>query len=341
MSPLLAWTHDQILAHRSGYHVLADYLDGTQITAPRNDPTGGIALLQTRLLRRFSFSRWCVGGSFDMETMVRQRLRTRERGAVHLLWCDRDLGFLDLLLDPSAHPLIGTFHNCPDDLAAVIRRPSALRKFAAIILMSESQRAYFTSRGIASSKLHRILHGVDVDYFTPLSNEPPESFNVLAVGGTRRNFSLMREVASALKDERQIHFTIIGPADRHHHFSGLANVTCHHRVSDEALLYHFHRASCFLHLPEAATANNAMLEALACGAPVVSQRIGGVPEYVDDDCALLSDASDPAGVVAAIQKLAASRTLQQEMRFAARAHALTLDWRHVARLTSEVYHSLS
>lgn len=276
-----------------------------------------------------------------MEQAVWKHCRAGFDGPVHLLWCDRDLGFLDLFLKHSKHPLIGTFHQCVDDLPHVIRRPSALRKFAAIILMSDSQRSYFTQYGVSSSHLHRVLHGVDVDHFTPESFDAPEAFTVLAVGGTRRNFALMRAVVETLQDDTPITFDIVGPSDKEHWFQDLRNVRYHCRVTDARLLEMYRRASCFLHLAENATANNAMLEALACGVPVVSQRIGGIPEYLTAECSCLSDAEDGPAVIKALRDLAASSSRQCEMRQAARTHALTLDWRIAARATTEIYQNVA
>jgi glycosyltransferase involved in cell wall biosynthesis len=336
MRPLLAWSQDDILAHRSGYHVLADYLDADKVCAAREETASGLPRLWSRVRRRFSFSRWCTSGSFAVEKAVRQRLAVEPGQLVHFLWCDRDLAFLDLRASRGLR-LIGTFHQCPDDLPQVIRRPSTMRHFAAILLMSETQRAYFLQHRVPSERLHVVRHGVDVDHFMPASLDAPEEFMVLAVGGTRRDYAQMRAVAECFEDQSRIRFVFVGPEDKGHHFAGLGNVSYRIRVSDAELLELSRRASCFLHLPENATANNALLEAMACGAPVVSQRVGGVPEYVTDECAMLSAAGDVVGTVKAIRDLVGSPSRQQEMRCAARAHALKHDWRIVAKETAEIY----
>lgn len=335
--PLLAWSQDEILAHRSGYHVLADYLDCPRVVTRRCDPSEGPALLRTRIARRFTASRWCVGGSLQLEGEVRRRICEGFAGPVHYLWCDRDLAFLDLLTHFMRTPLIGTFHQCAEDLRKVIRRPSALRRFAALILMSESQRGYFLEQGVREDRLHVVLHGVDVEHFQPAGLEAPEKFSVLSVGGTRRDFNQMRRVMEGCSEDRGMRFVVVGPADKAHHFYGLENVSYKVRVSDAELLDLYRSCAACLHLPENATANNVMLEALACGAPVISQRVGGVPEYVNADCALLAAPGDEAATVQHLRLLASSRERQAEMRRAARVHALTRDWRIVAEATREVY----
>jgi teichuronic acid biosynthesis glycosyltransferase TuaC len=46
---------------------------------------------------------------------------------------------------------------------------------------------------------------------------------------------------------------------------------------------------------------NVLVEALACGRPVVSTPVGGIPEVVDADCGLLVPARDPAALAAGLR----------------------------------------
>jgi len=340
MTPLLAWSQDDILAHRSGYQVLADYLEAPRVVHSRRDPADGWPLLQTRLNRRLAFSRWITGGSLEVERELGRCYSEGNLQAVHYLWCDRDLAFFDILARFTRLQLIGTFHQCPDDLPKVIRRPSSLRHFAAIILMSETQRDYFLHNGVNPERLHVIPHGVDVEHFTPATLEAPENFTVLSVGGTRRDFAQMAAVAEALQAEKNIRLIFVGPGDKASSFQNMAHLSYHPRVSDAELMALYRSASCFLHLPDNATANNAMLEAMSCGAPVITQRVGGVPEYVSQSCALLANAGDAASTVRSIKELSANRALQTMMRHEAREHALKHDWRLVAEQTRQVYASI-
>ena len=343
---LHACTRDHLLAQRSGYHLIAEYVPGSlQIFTPRREPTQPLRLFAIRLLRRLAFTRWYSGGSFAMERQIWQYTHARRDhdqaspSPVHLLWCDRDLGFLDHFLDLRRHPLIGTFHQCVDELPRIIRRPSALRKFASIILMSETQRPYFLAHGVPSERLHCILHGVDTAHFTPAVEPPPHEavsrpFTALSVGGTRRDFPALRDIAA---QSPALHFQIVGPTDRKHLFEGMANVTYQSGISDSALLAHYRSASCYLHLAEAATANNSLLEALACGLPVITQRVGGIPEYVTPACAIVTAPESQSAVITSLHDLATSPARQTAMRHAARDHALTLDWHQVARRTHRLY----
>jgi glycosyltransferase involved in cell wall biosynthesis len=342
MPALLAWTQDEVLSRRSGYHVIADYLPAETLVAPRRDPPGGFALLRARLLRRIAFSRWCVGGSFDLEQSIRGTLRSGFQGVLHYLWCDRDFAFLDLRPRPAGICLVGTFHHPPEQLEQIIRRPKSLKLFDAIILMSETQREWFLKQGVRNERLHVILHGVDTEFYVPDSAPGPGHgmLEVLAVGATGRNFPLLREVTAHFANRTDIQWVIIGPSHESDAFEGMNNVIFRSGISDDELRICYQRAACLLHLTTHATANNVLLEALACGTPVIAQRVGGIPEYLMDECAVLTEVGDFAALVAALESFLSDPARQQQMSAAARLHASSLSWNSVALQTQSLYESL-
>jgi glycosyltransferase involved in cell wall biosynthesis len=343
MTALLAWSQDDFLARRSGYHILADYLDAPSVVTQRADPSGGAALLGTRVLRRASLSRWFTGGSAKMELNVWSQCRAGFAGPIHMLWCDRDIGFLDLLVDHSKNPLIGTFHHPPNQLDQIIRYKNRLRKFRAIILMSESQRTWFLDQGVQDNRIHVIPHGVDTQFYVPshLDVRPSPVFRVLAVGSTGRDFPRLLETALHFGGRKNIHFEILGPASKKSAFDNLENVTYLNGVSDAQLLSSYQNASCLLHLTTEATANNVLLEALACGLPVIASRVGGVPEYLDFSCGLLVEPASTSSCIQALESWVSNPTNLTGKRYAARAHAESLSWSGIAILTKAIYQNLN
>ena len=68
---------------------------------------------------------------------------------------------------------------------------------------------------------------------------------------------------------------------------------------------------------------NVILEAMATGLPVVAAAVDGIPEVVTDhDNGLLVRHGDSAGLVAALQELAASRSLRVRLGERARESVL-------------------
>jgi len=260
---------------------------------------------------------------------------------VHVLWADSDLGYADLLAKRRGAMVCGTFHACVEDLPRVIRRPERLRELDAIIVVSTTQIEYFRSQGVPEEKIVFVPHGIDTAYFTPTDGAPERPvLTALSVGSYRRNFDVLRAVCERLQDDSRFEFEIISSPRNRTVFEGLSNVRFRSGLSDEELLDAYRRASCLLMTVQASTANNAVLEALACGVPVVAERVGGISEYVDSSCALETDPRDVEGLVQALKLLAEQPELRRRMAAAARRRALSFAWDAVGRLTADVYETV-
>ena len=342
---LLLSTLQREHAARSGYEALAAALPEARfLNTIRREPKGGLKLFGARVARRFSFSRWYLGGCAELEWKAWKELRAGFSGIIHCLWADHDLGYLDLVAGGRRNRFVGSFHNCDDTFIHTIRYPRRLRRFDAIILMSRTQEQFFLDAGVAPERIHVVRHGVDTSFFRPLAEAqataPEQPFTVLAAGGYRRNFPLLREVCLRFKDDAGMQFVIIAPPAFREAFAEFPHVRFLSGLPDEEFLRAYQTASCLLQTVENATANNVVMEALACGLPVVSERIGGIPEYVDDTCSLLTAPRDADALAAALIDLRASPARRNAMAAAARRLAETLDWSQVAARMREIYATL-
>jgi len=79
-----------------------------------------------------------------------------------------------------------------------------------------------------------------------------------------------------------------------------------------------------------------VVEAMACGCPVVALKAGALPE-VAGDSALLLDSQDSAALCEAIERLLADRRFWLEMRRRGLERARRFSWTRAASLTSAVY----
>jgi len=79
-----------------------------------------------------------------------------------------------------------------------------------------------------------------------------------------------------------------------------------------------------------------VLEAMACGAPVVAARAGAIPEVAGEACTLVSP-EDDAALAAAVAALLDDPDLAARRRAAGKARAAQFSWRETARRTLAVY----
>lgn len=83
-----------------------------------------------------------------------------------------------------------------------------------------------------------------------------------------------------------------------------------------------------------------VLEAMACGAPVVTSNVSSLPE-VAGDAALLVDPCDTAAIAAAIRRIIEEPGLAERLRTRGLARAAQFSWERTAEETLAVYHRLN
>ena len=88
-----------------------------------------------------------------------------------------------------------------------------------------------------------------------------------------------------------------------------------------------------------ATANNALLESMSCGTPVVSTDVGSVREYVSAEAGMIC-AETPQACADAVRGLLASADLRRAAGRAGRKHALDFSWRRVGERFNRAYSAM-
>ena len=172
-----------------------------------------------------------------------------------------------------------------------------------------------------------IPNGVDLERFAPgdrararreLSVAPDVPLLVFAAQGGRANefkdFPTLRAALARL--ESPVVAVALGDptADEEQVGRELRTVGS---VPPEDVARWLQAADLYVHPSRADTFPNGVLEALACGTPVVASRVGGIPEQVRNETGILVEPGDPAALAAAIESLLADPSRRERMSAAA------------------------
>ena len=135
---------------------------------------------------------------------------------------------------------------------------------------------------LKSSKVHVMGHGIDTDFFSPDPNTE-RGTAVLSAGRlslTKRNDLIIRSAGHFPNELR-----IVGEGPEKHHLENLAEeLSITSRVhflgpkNQEGLRAEYRQAGIFIHASETGSLDKVVLEALACGLPVVTtSALEGLP----------------------------------------------------------------
>lgn len=230
--------------------------------------------------------------------------------------------------------LIATYHQPLAMLPGLVRR-DVVRRLDAAILVSDSQRPFFEGL-LPPDRLVVIPHGIDTDIFRPSPEAPSDGvFRCISVGHWLRDYTAVAAVAERMREDPGIRFDIVSPYETG--LEQLPNVTHHKGISDADLVALYQRADLLLLPLKDATANNAILEGLACGLPVLSTRLESVRLYVPGDEAILLQRNDPEALCEAINRLRRDPADRARRGALARARAETLAWPQLAARFDQLY----
>lgn len=215
----------------------------------------------------------------------------------------------------SGLPLVTKVHGSDVHLAAKGSRraeqtAAALGAADAVVAVSRQLAAAVRELGVPGERVHTVYNGVDTSIFSPgrrdRSSRTPK---ILFVGNLVdvKGIDVLVDACGRLRS-RGLEFQcdLIGQGPLHHRLtrqisalSLVDHVRLHppraHRELAEA-----YRGADILVLPSRSEGvPNVVLEAIACGTPIVATRVGGIPEVLDDR--FLVDPDDAPGLADAVE----------------------------------------
>ncbi|MDX6548955.1 MAG: hypothetical protein QOG33_2505 [Gaiellales bacterium] len=189
----------------------------------------------------------------------------------------------------------------------------------------------------APARLEVIDCGVDTALFRPSARRDGEGPRFLFVGSLieRKNVARLME-AFATIGGGSLTIAGSGPLEQRLRASAPAGVTFVGRVQPELMAELYAGCDVYCQPSLVEPQGQALLEALACGRPVVATRVGGPPEFVTEDCGVLVDPLDVASIAAGMRRAAEIEPPCAAAVAVAEAHSIARQAARIEQLLADV-----
>jgi len=202
-----------------------------------------------------------------------------------------------------------------------------LRALDRVVTLGHLSAEEARQAGFAPDRLLLIPNGVDADIFCPGPESDDKGRRIIFVGrlipskGVPLLVRALSKLAAAGLDAQ---LDLVGDGPERTSLQRLADelrvsarITLHGSVHGVAAL--LQQAAVFVLPSFIEGMSNAMLEAMACGLPVITTRVGASPELIEDGVSgLLINAGDEEALQTALQRVLQDRALARRLGTAAR-----------------------
>lgn len=258
----------------------------------------------------------------------------------HILYLEDSLPFLDKW-QKAPKNLIGTIHLPPEVWTEA--KLNNLRRLSSAIVLYQKDLAFWSDK-VGKDRVKFIHYGVDIDFFHPSEYTDSQEKRILYAGHYLRNYQMLYRLISQLnKTHPHLKFDLLVPefARQREGFRELENnpsVTWHQNLTDEDLRKLYQNSYLLLLPMNSSGANTAIVEALACGLPIVTTDVGGIRDYGGGDIFPVVDNNDDLAAISLIEKYLNNSQWHRETSFNCRQFAEQhLDWHIVTQKHLEAY----
>ncbi len=280
--------------------------------------------------------------SMAVELKAMRRMLSERDSIFHFLYGETTYHYAGLLNGGRNNRVVATFHLPPVGIRAAVHIDWHIKKLSAAICVGRNQQEYF-EKIIGTDRVFFTPLGVASDYFVP-----PESFEsrdpnlCLIVGENYRDYPTLRGVIELVAYLRpKTKFVILTPPRNSELLGEHPNLTYTSGISEEALLKLYQSASILLMPLHDSTANNAILEGMSCGLPIVVTDVGAVRDYVDPACGMLIPPYQARTMAEAVIDVLDDESARVKMSAKCREHALQFSWEVSVGKLKSVYEALA
>jgi glycosyltransferase involved in cell wall biosynthesis len=204
-----------------------------------------------------------------------------------------------------------------------------VRRAAAVVAVSEYLRGELEAKvPEARGKTEVVSSGVDLEGFPLLERRDGPGPAFLCVGALTERKNVVR-LADAFATLGEGTLTFVGDGPLRAALAGRKNVSLAGAVRHDEVPGFVAVADVVCQPSLVEPLGQALLEAMACGRPVVATRIGGPPEFVRPDTGVLVDPMDEADIASGLRRAASLPVPNRAARAAAERHDVSEQARRV------------
>ena len=328
-------------AGHSGYHRCTEQIDDAplELKASVTPTQRFISHFLIPIVRR-SGSAWYHRGSMWCELDAAKAWYRHRNTAFHFIYGENQFRYFPSMtaLARRGNVAIATYHTPTWRMEELVKDHEHIRRLDAVVVMANSQRAFF-ERYAPDVPVYFVPHGIDTDFFTPVPAAATEGrLRLICVGAHLRDYATLEQAARIfLAKGLDLEILVVCNPARIGQLGELPNVRVVTGLSDEALRDAYQSSTALLLPLLDATANNSLLEGMACGLPVISTDLPGIRDYTDPDCARLLPVRGVDAIVETVTDIHEGRLDLGAMGKASRQKALTMSWSSIRSQLYEVY----
>jgi glycosyltransferase involved in cell wall biosynthesis len=280
--------------------------------------------------------------SMAAELQVAWKMLGESHSIYYFLYAETTYHYAGRLNNRRGNRIVATFHLPPVGIREAVQIDWHLKQLSAAICVGTSQQEYLAGI-IGPERVFLGPLGVDLEYYTPPANFETRDPNLcIFVGENYRDFPSLRGVIELVAYRRpQTQFVGIVPPKVKDLVGTHPNLTLRSGVPESELLDLYRTASLMVLPLKDATANNAVLESMACGLPQVITDVGSTRDYVSPECAILTPLSDARKMADIVLALLDENVERKKMSESAVAQAAKFSWPSVVAGLDDIYSRVS
>ncbi len=294
-------------------------------------------------LKRVNYT-WYKPESFAIESEIIIRQHFVKKTIFHFLYGEDAYRYSHRRLYRRKNRMVVSFHQPKSSFFEPFSEEDIplLKKIDKIVAMGNKQADFLRDLVGKGEKVEVIPHGIDVDFYKPPEKKyEKEYLETISVGWWLRDVDMIKDVIKKINSlGLKVKFNIVTFDWCFKFYEGLKNVNLLTNVPDKDLLKLYQRSDLLLLPLKDCTANNAVLEAMACGLPVFTTSVGDIKDYCEDENSIFAKPGDSDYLVDAISRFYSDRQKLKEMGKKSREHSLNFRWENIANMCLNMYKGL-